>query len=389
MENLTNPNIINNVIGWGIPKEQLHSKLPDGTYQLQTLDIDFGTKCSLHCPHCFKSKFNQGETHGNALTFEDTKNIIFQAKELGLKSIKILGAGEPFENKDFLDFLRFNTSLGIHTCVFTKGHVLGNDDLAKKYNKKYSITTARELAEELYRLKTSILLGYNSFEEDTQLAFCGVPKSNKFDYFTYRNNTLNLLTDVGFNKSHPNKATRLALICAPYKLSNIDEVFDIYKFGRKQNIYVAICPSTVSGMGHYEQEQIRKRSGEFYERSIDLYKKIYVWAIRNQYIAKEDFVRDGVSLYPGAHVCNQVAAGLYIIWDGKVMVCPGLDGAEAIVHDDVRNKPLKDIWLHSINYKRAANIDKFNFQCIAREKELFNSENFYSIVYYKVLKMIE
>jgi MoaA/NifB/PqqE/SkfB family radical SAM enzyme len=379
---------INNVVGWGISRGELHSQLSDGTYKLLTLDIDFGTKCSLHCPHCFKSMFNHDEAYGNALTLEDTKKVILQAKELGLESIKILGAGEPFENEDFLNFIRFNTALGIHTCIFTKGHVLGNDDLVKKYNQRYGITTARDLAKELYRLRTSILLGFNSFNEDTQLAFCGVPKSDKFDYFTYRNNALKILIDTGFNRYQENEATRLALICAPYKLSNIDEVFDIYKYGKSQNIYVAICPSTISGMGHHEQKQIQKCKGEFYEKSIDLYTQIYVWAIQNGYIAKEDFVKDGVSLYPGAHVCNQVAAGLYVIWDGKVMVCPGLDGANAIEFEDVRSKPLKEIWLNSANYKRAEMVEQFNFQCVAREKELFNNDNFYSIVYNRVLESL-
>jgi len=381
--------MINNIQGWGISREKLHSKLSDGTYKLQTLDIDFGTKCSLHCPHCFKNNFNKSERMGDVLTFAETKDIILQAKELGLESIKILGAGDPLENEEFLDFIKFNSSLDIHTCVFTKGHVLGNDDLAKQYNNKYGISTAYELASELYGLKTSILLGFNSFDEATQLNFVGLSLPLKFDYVTYRNNALKLLIALGFNKFIENEATRLALICAPYKLDNIHEVFDIYKYGKEQNIYVAICPSTVSGMGHAEQEQIQKSKGEFCQKSIDLYVKIYVWAIENNYITKEDFIKDGVSLYPGAHVCNQIAAGLYVIWDGKVMICPGLDGEEAIVHEDIRTKPLRDIWLNSPNYQRANALDKFNFHCVAREKELFNDDNFYSIVYTAVLNTVK
>jgi hypothetical protein len=51
-------NYINNVIGWGIPESELHSKLPDGTYKFLSMDIDFGLKCSLHCPHCFQNNQN-------------------------------------------------------------------------------------------------------------------------------------------------------------------------------------------------------------------------------------------------------------------------------------------------------------------------------------------
>ncbi len=379
--------VINNIKGWGISRNKLHSQSPDGTYKLLTLDIDFGTKCSLRCPHCFKSKFNEQEEKGNALNFEEIKKMIHEAKELGLESIKILGAGEPFENEGLLDLIRFNSSLDIYTCIFTKGHVLGSDELTKKYNLKYGIDNSKDFINELFNLKTSILLGFNSFIEDRQLEFCGI-KNDNFDYFKYRNKALNLLTSAGFNKYIDNEPTRLALICAPYKLSNIDEVLNIYKFGKEQNIYVAICPSTMSGMGRKEQEKIKQQKGEFYSKSIKLYTDIYVWAIQNGYVLKEDFILDGVSLYPGAHVCNQVAAGLYIIWDGKVMVCPGLDGHEAVVHNDIRKESLKDIWINSPNYERAKMIDKFNFHCVAREKELFNEDNFYKIVYEEVLNAL-
>lgn len=379
----------NNVIGWGISEGKLHTKDKDGMYKLLTMDIDFGNQCSLHCPHCFKRNFNQDEDKGRNLTFAEIKDIILQAKALGLESVKILGAGEPFENEDFLEFLRFNTELGIHTCVFTKGHVLGCDDIAKKYNFKYGINTSKQLVEELYRLKTSILLGFNSFNESTQLQYCGLSKSNNFDYFSLRNRALELLIEAGFNKINSTSPTRLALIASPYKLSNIEEIKEIYKWGHEQNIYVAICPSTNSGMGHKELERVRNNESDFLVKSIQFYTDIYVWAIKNNIISFEAFKKDGVSLYPGGHPCNQTAAGLYVILDGKVMVCPGLDGKDVIVCDDIRTKPLKQIWMESPNYTRAQQEDCFNFQCVAREKDLFNNENFYNKVYSNVLKQID
>ena len=49
---------VNNVYGWGIPEDELHGKLFDGTYKLLSLDLDFGLKCSLSCPHCFQNNQN-------------------------------------------------------------------------------------------------------------------------------------------------------------------------------------------------------------------------------------------------------------------------------------------------------------------------------------------
>ncbi len=374
-----------NVVGWGISEDKLHSKNSEGIYKMLTMDIDFGTRCSLRCPHCFKRQFNSFRQSNQLMSLEELKDVILQAKELGLESVKFLGAGEPFENELMLPLLRFLTEQDIHSCVFTKGHVIGSDELVSKFNGKYGIYTSRDFVDELYRLKTSILLGFNSFKKEIQMQYCGLDDKTDFGYFEYRENALKLLLDAGFNNYDEEKPTRLALIASPYKMMNIDEIFDIYKWGHERNIYVAICPTTNSGLGHDELKGVKVHEKSFMEKSIELYTRIYVWAIKNNIISLDEFKEDGVGLYPGGHPCNQTAAGLYVTIDGTVMVCPGLDGADVIVCDDVRKKPLRDIWLSSKNYELAQCEDVFNFGCIARERALFNKTNFYDIVYNNVL----
>lgn len=377
----------NNVEGWGIPKEQLHAKLNDGTYQLQTLDIDYGSSCSLRCPHCFKRTFLQKEVQSPELTEKELMEVILQAKELGLKSIKILGAGEPFENMYFLGFIEKVSALGIHTCIFTKGHVLGDDKLARKYNSIYGINTAKELVEKLFSLRTSILLGFNSFHKEMQLAYCGLPDDDKFDYYSYRNQALINLTEVGFNSYTQRRMTRMALIASPYKLENIEEIVELFKWGRARNIYVVTCPSTLSGNGHTEIDRFMAKYtiDYFLEKSIELYTKIYIWSIECNLIKMDEFIEDGVSLYPGAHPCNQVAAGMYIIIDGKVVRCPGNDSHQNIVCEDIRKENLKKVWTGSFNYSYAEDEDRFNFHCVARDNELFNATTFYDRIYRNVI----
>ena len=79
-----------------------------------------------------------------------------------------LGKGEPFENKGFLEFLRFLHELEIIPLIFTKGHVIGNDELVVRYFKKYGIKTGESLVKELKRLNVSIMLGFNSFDKSIQ-----------------------------------------------------------------------------------------------------------------------------------------------------------------------------------------------------------------------------
>lgn len=389
MEGIFPSTYINNVIGWGVAEDELHEKLPDGTYRLITIDIDFGVKCSLGCPHCFQSnqlpyKFKK------QLSWEETIKIIDQAKDLGLKYVKILGAGEPFENTKFLDFLIELDKRDIHTAIFTKGHVIGSDELVKQYFGERGIYTSEELVDRLYKLKTSILLGFNSFDEEIQNTSVGVGRRHKLsNYVELRDRALFLLTERGFSKFQANIPTRLSLVVAPFKPENVDGVFDIYKWGNLRNIYVAACPTTSSGNGHKElSREERKDFKAYIEQVKQTYIDIYKWALKTGALKKDDFIRHGVSLYPGGHPCNQVAGGFYIKLDGTAYICPGNDTEKFFISNDVVNTPLKEIWKNSPNYKLAEQ-NTFNFGCLARKDSFFfDYPEFYKEVFNEVINNV-
>jgi uncharacterized radical SAM superfamily Fe-S cluster-containing enzyme len=123
-------NYINQVAWWGSFDRE---KLQINKGKILSLDIDFGVRCSLNCPHCFRRNSNVDKLEKTMMNYQETLNIVKEAKKLGLETIKFLGAGEPFENEEFLNFLTDLKKLGIHSSIFTKGHVLGDDGLAKKY----------------------------------------------------------------------------------------------------------------------------------------------------------------------------------------------------------------------------------------------------------------
>lgn len=364
---------INNVRWWGnIPRQDLHSLLPDGTAKLLTMDVDIGDTCSLNCPHCFRRDPRFDMIKGNALKHEETVHYIKEAQKLGLKQIKILGRGEPFENPRFLEFLREMDALGIGVSIFTKGHVLGNDDLAKKYNyDNYGIGTGEQLIQAIKKLNVSILLGFNSFDRETQEKFTGIdqyPESSPVkNYVEFRDRALINLVKAGFNKYEENKATRLAMIAAPIKPENVDEIFDIYAWARPRNIYMLTCPTTISGKGIDEFERQKMFSG-YISQLENLYSKIYIWAIKTNLIPMEKFRQDGVSLYPGCHVCNQVAAGFFLNLSGQVNQCPGRVDKNTIFSKNIKQeKSLKDAWINCTNCKRAQNTKGFNYHCVARD----------------------
>jgi len=166
-------NYKNTVAHWGnFAAEELHQTNADGTQKLLHLDIDLGNSCLLDCPHCFRrdDRFDSNIKQ-NFLKEDEILGYLKEAKTLGLQSVKFLGRGEPFENRNFIGFLRKLKDLGINASVFTKGHVIGSDDLARKFNSQYGINNGRELATELKRLDVSILLGFNSFNYEMQEKF--------------------------------------------------------------------------------------------------------------------------------------------------------------------------------------------------------------------------
>lgn len=154
-------NLVNDVNGWAFSKKELQNNLG----KLLTLDIDFGNYCSLNCPHCFRRNNKVDFEKKKLMDYDDSIGVIKQAKKLGLKSVKFLGAGEPFENKRFLEFLKDLKKLDVIPLIFTKGHVIGDNNLVKKYYSHYGISTGEELVEELKKLNVSILLGFIALQE--------------------------------------------------------------------------------------------------------------------------------------------------------------------------------------------------------------------------------
>ncbi|MDD5148784.1 MAG: radical SAM protein [Candidatus ainarchaeum sp.] len=356
----------NDVAGWGFSKEELIANKG----KVLSLDIDFGNYCSLNCPHCFRRNNKVDFGKHKLMGYKDIVALIEDAKKLGLKSVKFLGAGEPFENKRFLEFLRFLKKSKITPLIFTKGHVIGDDELVKKYYSDYGISTGRQLVKELKKLGAGILLGFNSFDTEIQDKMVGGVKG----YSLKRNRALELLAEAGFNKPNP---TRLALIATPLTKSNYKGAFDIYKWARQRNLYTIICPTMVSG--RCAKEWAWHKITPSRKKLVDLYARIYKFNIEKGIQSLKQIKEEGISPYAGATPCHQIACGMYVTLTGTVLRCPGDD---VTVFGSVWKEPLEQIWKKSENCKRAGT---FNCGCPPKAGKSI-PENFYSEVMKKLEK---
>lgn len=338
---------INDIRGWAFDKETIEKEKG----KLLTLDIDFGSYCSLDCPTCFR-KDNKVDNVIKELAYDDLIGIILDAKELGLRQIKFLGAGEPQENGRYLEFIRFLKSENILSVQFTKGQVIGDDRKVKKYFSQYNINTGKELADELYKNDVSIVLGFNSLDDEIQGQMVG--RNKKFIHI--RNRALELLVDAGFNANNP---TRLGLAMSPVTKDNINEAFEIYQWGRLRNIYVAVALTMVSGR---TGDDSWKRVMPSKEEIINLYQQINNFNIKTNLQQRKFILDNGVSAYAGGHFCNQVATGLYITLNGIVLRCPGSDTA---IEGNIWENSLSSIWENSLNKNQLSGT--YNCKCIAKD----------------------
>lgn len=352
---------INNVEGFAL----LKNDIKESKGKLVIMDIDFGNYCSLNCPHCFRQNNKADTKDSKMMQYDDIIDVIKQGKKLGLKYVKFLGAGEPFEDKRFLEFLRDLKKMNIVPLIFTKGHVIGDDNLVKKWYSEYGITTGRELVKELHNLNAIILLGFNSFDDEKQDKMVG----NVRGYTRKRNLALEILVEEGFNGHHP---TRIMIAANPITHENYGEMLEMYKWARVRNMCTIMCPTMVSG--RCGDEKSWKKITPSREELIDLYTKIYLFNIERGIQTLEQIEEEGISSYAGMNPCNQVACGMYVTLSGTVLRCPGDD---VTVFGNIWNESIKNIWEKSENFERAGT---FNCQCPPKMGKTFPDKFFEDVL---------
>jgi MoaA/NifB/PqqE/SkfB family radical SAM enzyme len=276
-----------------------------------------------------------------------------EAKALGLKSVKLIGPGEPLEEKGLLDFLRMLRTMDITPLIFTKGHVLGDDARSMKLHGM----DGRALSAALKDLSVSILLGTTSFDPTTEDAIV-----DREGYHAKRHKAIERLVEAGFNDFIPGQPTRLAFICAPVSPTNIDEAFAIYKLAREIHAQPILAPTMVAGKALDKLCEMVPDSEEL----LELYVKINLLNIELGITTPEEIISVGVTAYAGAAPCNQVSVGMFLRGDGKVLRCPGDDIS---IQGDLHEQSLKEIWDGSEN--RRVYVGQYNNGCPPKEGKSF------------------
>ncbi len=119
---------------------------------LISFDLEITVRCNNNCRHCYINLPAQNNKAKCAeLTFEQIKNIINQATDLGALWCLITG-GEPLLREDFFDIYLYAKQKGLLVSVFTNATLINDKhiDLFKKYPPRDIEITVYGVTKETY-----------------------------------------------------------------------------------------------------------------------------------------------------------------------------------------------------------------------------------------------
>lgn len=336
-----------------IPREGFAKKVNSAPLSEADKTFRENYPCMHKCPLCF----NEAMVRNPIMTLEEVWEVLDQAKsQLGTESSKFLGPGELTANPQIFEILDGLAKRDLVLGIFTKGAMFGNDDLAQHYHGMSSEEFTRRLVS---YPNTTFLVGGRTFDPRLENLF--IPQNEdefpiKFDYHAARGLGLERLAEAGMNADL--LKPRLAIIASPVTFQNVACVGEIYKWGAERNIPVYMPPTMDSGKGHCGEK--KAQDPKFIQDYEDLAVETYTWAIERGTMTLPQFLDEGPHPYIGVAPCNQLTHGLYVHYDGEVWRCPGNDTPDFVVHPNVRNTPLVEIWKGSKNY----HLNQFNNGCV-------------------------
>lgn len=314
-------NPLNIVAGWDHPMSEYIEAHRHG--RLLKLVTHLSNVCNLSCPGCFVNRPDDNVTaqrkgrRPNEMTFEDQIALLREAREMGVQTVDIVGAGEPTLDPHFDEFVNEVARLEMDLVVFTHGatRVFRKDTLEK------------------YRSKPiSFVIKLWSLNPDKMNFYVRGALSN---YSLVRDEAIQNLEDLGFMKGdritldgRDRQTTRVGADVLVMK-SNLAEIPDIFRFCRSRNMmpiiktYIPQGPTKLDQQSEYfpglsDEEQRRLRADAISPSEFGLLRRLL------ETIDNEEFGNKPLGVvYPQGSICTQSAGALYVTINGDILSCVG------------------------------------------------------------------
>lgn len=191
------------------------------TCRLLFISLMTSRVCNLHCPDCYA--WNKDLATSTVLTKKERKDIMFQAKQLGAKTLRIAGEGEPLLDDGFWDLVDNASELSMDVFFFTNGTFI-TKDVANKIAKYGNLTPVIKFSGDSETMEF-LTGGKGFFRKGNFINFAGLRIP------TYLMNAI----EAGLNRTDPDGNSRLGIEFL-LRRSNLNFACDIFRWARRNNI---------------------------------------------------------------------------------------------------------------------------------------------------------
>lgn len=234
--------------GWDYPKEDFIGAHESN--KLVKLLLELSNVCNLSCPGCFTKRVEgswseRGKSRlPGEMSFEDQLYLLDEAAGLGVKTVDIVGAGEPTLDPKFTSMIEEINRRGMYSAVFTHG-----------------VSGKLERPEEWKERDVSFFFKLWSMNPDLQDRYVAgsIPR-----YSDRRTQLLFRYLGAGFNEGAeveidgiPYRTTRLGADILVMR-SNLHEIPTLFRFCRNLSVMPEIKSYIPEGPTRFDQEANRK-----------------------------------------------------------------------------------------------------------------------------------
>ena len=309
-EGLSSPPVLT---GYTYRPGEAYAARDDG--RLLAIRLETNRSCNLDCRYCYAQS---GQKLGNENHFETLCRVIRQAADLGVKSVVVIGGGEPTLHPRFRDIIPFIHSLAIRPMVFTN-----------------CIKMTPDLAQFLYDRNASVMGKVDSLEPDVQDFLAGQEGA-----YERIHRGLDNLLEAGFGNPADPGELRLGASFVSCRM-NLAEIEEIWHFCRQRNIFPNMEVLTPTGRA---KETLPEQGLETDE--------IMDYKLKMLDIDRKHYGYDWLPYTPLAGSgCLQHLYSLYVTIEGHVRPCaptkfdqhPDLN-EDGVYPHNIRRSDLQDIY---------------------------------------------
>ena len=179
--------------------------------RLLAIRLETNRSCNLNCRYCYAQS---GQSLQDENDYGTLCDIIRQAADLGVKSVVVIGGGEPTLYPRFRDLISFIHSLEIVPMIFTN-----------------CVKVTEDLAQFLHDRRATVMGKLDSLKPEVQDFLAG--QNGAYDRI---HRGLDNLLEAGFGEPEDPGELRLGASFVSCRM-NLSEIADIWHYCRQSNIF--------------------------------------------------------------------------------------------------------------------------------------------------------